>query len=565
MKNILIAVLILIVGFGAYSLVKQSKSEGYVANGALEYIPADTAIFAGTITPFPILDYLQSISSQQQPKDIEREKLSSPQTRFLAALYDQYQALSNKPKELLAAFGLADHLQAYMYSMGLIPVIKVQLNQADAFMAQLDLAEKSSGLHHKNLNYKGYNYRSYPFVNGKDLINLIIGEHKGWLTITLARTDEDPSLLEQTLGLKPVANNITQSAKLEDLVKRHGLLKELIVFVNHQAIANALTKGSGELGQQLTAILTKQSPADINLLRSPVCQQEFTNISNNWPMTLLGLQNLNVNKQQSNLNFKLIIESNNQTTLTALKNLQGVIYPFLSKFDESIISFNIGLNTDNLASSIQQFWQQINQPQLQCLPLANLQRILKRSQPNLIGVLAGMAQGANGLSLVLKDYTPATETQPAQIDALINLSVDNPKNLFAIASTFLPKLASIQLPDDGTAIDLTQYLSWPFGGKIEAAVKGKNIVFFTGTKSKKLSEQLANAKSLNNGELVNMYADYQQLYPAAVAILNAFEQGVPVNLIQLKNNPTKIQFDLTVSDQGIIISNRINHQSSGNK
>ena len=84
-------------------------------------------------------------------------------------------------------FGLAENIRSYFYTLGALPVLKIEVANADAIWTLLDKAEGESGLVHVAGQLKGVNYRSYPLTEATDeeQINLVVAVNNSMLTMTI--------------------------------------------------------------------------------------------------------------------------------------------------------------------------------------------------------------------------------------------------------------------------------------------------------------------------------------------------------------------------------------------
>ena len=91
MKKIVIAAAIIAAGAGAYWYTQHGSSSSASANPLLDYIPADTPVFTGQLKPFPLKNYLQSISSNYQQYSTDSlaqlGDLDSPMAKFFVSIY----------------------------------------------------------------------------------------------------------------------------------------------------------------------------------------------------------------------------------------------------------------------------------------------------------------------------------------------------------------------------------------------------------------------------------------------------------------------------------------------
>ncbi|MCL1036091.1 hypothetical protein L2750_02835 [Shewanella submarina] len=558
MKNLLIVLVIALAGGTLYYMAQQSGKQGYEPNGALEYVPADTAVFSGQLHPFPLRDYLVATANNyQNPSSIPLDMLETPQERFFYALFEQYTSQLKQPDEFIKSFGLDNRVEGYFYTLGLIPVMKLQIKEPAAFYGQLDAAEQSSGWSHTVRKVGELNVRAYELDDESGDIQMLVSDHKGWLTMTLAFAGQDPVTLEQSLGLKAVENNLTQTTLLKDIVKRHGFLSESVSYINHQTIVAALTKGEGLMGQQLTKLAELSDASELQEIRTAECQQEMAGIAANWPMTVAGLTHMSVDERHADMDVRTVIESNNSKVMSALQSLRGFIAPAASRMGDSVFSVGLGLDSDNLASSLNQVWQEMMTPQMQCLPLAAMQSELSQANPAMLGMFSGMAQGAKGVSVVVSGFELDEYGEPKSVDAMVSLAVEDPQTLYAMSASFLPQLAGVQLPADGSPIDVTDMLGLPPIGKVMLAAKGKHLVLYTGSRSTELANELGVVDSIKPNGIMVMTADYKKVFTPLFDVMEAMGEEIPPEIEGMKDANMKVLFDFDVTDKGLVFDTRM--------
>ena len=208
----------------------------------------------------------------------------------------------------------------------------------------------------------------------------------------------------------------------------------------------------------------------------------------------------------------------------------------------------------------------MSQPQYQCPPLVDLQYELGKANPAKLGMFAGMVPGAQGISVVVSGYDVDDAGQLTSLDALVSLAVSNPADLFAMSAGFLPQLAGVQLPADGSGVDVTDMLGLPPLGRVMLAAKGDNLVLYTGKRSAELANELANElalqkslaanelavqKSLAANGMVVMTADYKQLLTPVFNMIEAMGESVPPELQGMQSTDMKVKFSMDVKPSGL--------------
>ena len=152
MNKMLIAAAVVAVGAGGYWYSQQSAPLSTSDNAVLSYVPADTPLFSAQLTPFPIKSYINSLPEayRQYPVDVldELEQEDDPRAQFFVSLMKSYMASMKDGETFIKTFGFAADIRSYFYTLGAMPVLKIEVENADAVWALLDKAEAESGLMH---------------------------------------------------------------------------------------------------------------------------------------------------------------------------------------------------------------------------------------------------------------------------------------------------------------------------------------------------------------------------------------------------------------------------------
>ncbi|MCH7424840.1 hypothetical protein [Shewanella sp. MM_2022_3] len=578
MKKIVIAAAIIAAGAGAYWYTQHGSSSSASANPLLDYIPADTPVFTGQLKPFPLKNYLQSISSNYQQYSTDSlaqlGDLDSPMAKFFVSIYKQYMDGMKDPTALLKTFGLPNEIKPYFYTLGVVPVLKTDINQIDAFWAVLDKAEQESGYTHEKRTLAGIDYRAYSFAEegSTDKADLLFAHKDGILTVTFSASSIEPEVLEMALGLKKPAQSLAASGMLQEIIKTHGFMDDSISFINHVEIVKAITSQDGNmLAKQLTKFLAEESQGEDPLaqIRTPECRTELTAIAANWPRTVGGLTAFTSTEKESHMAASFVIESKNQAILTALQKMRGFIPAHLADINSTIFSMGLGIDVNEVAPSLTAIWDDLQKPQLTCAPLAELQAELSQQSPAMLGMFTGMANGVKGLSVSLLDYKMSSQDQEPKLeslDALISLTADNPSMLFNMVKPFAPMLAELQVADNGEPTDLSPLLMLPpeLNIKPMLAIKGQYLVVYSGDKGLALANKLASEKPSANG-LYSMSADYGKMFTPVLTLLEMTGEPVPEELQALKDYNMRVQMSFDVNKQGLVFGSVMNSKASDKK
>ncbi|MCL1146250.1 hypothetical protein L2747_09605 [Shewanella marinintestina] len=573
MNKMLIAAAVVAVGAGGYWYSQQSAPLSTSDNAVLSYVPADTPLFSAQLTPFPIKSYINSLPEayRQYPVDVldELEQEDDPRAQFFVSLMKSYMASMKDGETFIKTFGFAADIRSYFYTLGAMPVLKIEVENADAVWALLDKAEAESGLMHINANLKGVDYRSYKLTSEteEEQINLVFAVHDGLLTTTFSTSFSDATLLETALGVTPVDHSITDANIIQDIITKHGFTNEGISYINHKEIVTALTSTDGnQLAGQLSKLFAMADEDPFEELRTPACSAELASIANNWPRTVAGYDELKVTDSASSFGFRTVIESENKLLIDAYQKLRGFIPAYVQDIDNSVFTMGVGIDVNQMVPSLTAIWDDMLTPEYQCAPLAEMQAQMSQQNPAMLGMATGMANGVKGIGVSLIDYKIADDLDDPKlesVDAVISLSAENPAMLFNMAKSFSPELASVQLPTNGDAIDLSSMLPLPPEMNIspKLAVKGNHLVLFAGDKGEAVANSLGQEALANNG-LMLMSADYMKMFKPLLTFIELTGEQVPEELEMMKHYDMRVKFGLDIDQKGFQIDSHLDSRST---
>jgi len=513
MKKILIPVAAASIGAAAY-LYQQYESRYNV----LDYIPNDTALFAGTLAPQPLKDYLSLATNHTSPEEIEQLKSlynkgvenDTPATQFLFSLLNEYYSRLDNPEQLLNTFGLGNKAQSFVYTLGLLPVIKLEVEEPQVLWDLLDKKEQETGFLHEQKQLKEITFRSYPLTpqNETTSIDLVIAQHNGFLTVTLNTEEISEATLAMALGMEKPSQSLADSSTLSNIVKQHKFSKTAVGFVNHIAIIDGITGADDSLlAKHLTTLMAQSKEHSLESLQTPVCQQEFHAIAENWPRTAFGYTDVNITPEKFDVSFSYIIENKNAVILEALKSLRGYVPDYTQQFEDNIFATSLAIKTDNISNAVSTILSDLQTPAYQCVPLASSQKTLSAVSQSIgmLGMATNMAAGVYGASTALFDINIEKdqngESQLNNLDGLMAIHAYSPETLFSTIKMFVPQLQQTQLTNNGPEIDLTPLFNIDPVLNLDPklAIKGKHIVLYNGQKGKQHANKIGAEKLSPNG------------------------------------------------------------------
>ncbi|MEI6896488.1 MAG: hypothetical protein V5786_03175 [Psychromonas sp.] len=575
MKKLIIAGAIIATGASAYILTQQELLPTYPfasTYNVLEYIPADTPIFAGQLEPFPLKDYIASTPNMMTASDHKKRTDSSlPASKFLFNLMDTYQTSLSDADLFINTFGLPDNVRAYFYTLGWLPVFKIEIANEQAIWTLLDKAELESGFTHKKGTLEDISYRIYRW-DKSDPINgeVIVAINNGFLTITFNSAYHEETLLAKALGLVAAEESLADSAMIEETIKKHNFDNASLAFINHIEIVKGLTTEDGnQLARQITRLdKVLDMKSVLAEFRNKQCATEFATIAANWPRTVSGYTQLDIDDAQSTIGISTIIESNNQVILNALSAIRGFIPKYTADIDNNVLAMGLGFNVSELSNTLNKIWGDLQTPTYRCQPLAEIQTEITQlgKMIAIVSIGANMANGVQGLSFGLLDYALSKIDNAPQldsVDALFTVSVDNPEGLFNSIKMFIPELQKMQLTKGSEPIQLSNILPVPAEFNIDPklVIKGKHIVIYNGEKAKKVADQLT-SESLSANGIYNLSYDVKKAFIPLVTATELYDDEIIEESIEdimlSAEYDVRVQMSIDINEQGLIFKSKLN-------
>jgi len=538
----------------------------------LSYIPADTIYFFGGLEPASLTDMLKIAGPQwefMQPADFKKmfdqqlpnNKDMPPAARMLTGLFIEYLTAFNDPKTAQSTLGVGDELDATLYSVGTIPVIRIKLADTKAFNAFVNRAEAMTQVMPEQESHGDVSFKTYSFSTpgsdhqGSAGARLVISVDNDYALITLLTPLENQATRDVILGIKKPANSLADATLLKELKSRHNFHPAYLGYVNHVEIMKGLTAPEGnEFGRMLGTLLktistqktsppaqadgdsgqtsiTQNEPVTKNPLaaiQTTACRTELLAITQTWPRTVFGYTELSLEKKPGKIAMRMLVENTDATFMQQLQKLRGFIPAHIQKVESRpALGFGLGFNIDELTPVVSQIFTEFTQKDYQCQFLAEMKQGLIGSNPVLaLGMMTGMAAGVQGISATILDIDAAMNLEQKgaapdirSLDAIVTISAKEPQRLLLMAANFQQGMPPIQLPADGTPIDFPVPLPTSGLGSVKLALKGNHIVAYIGDKAEQLAQAMANdplaatgifALNIDFGKYMRLINDFVQ-------------------------------------------------------
>lgn len=512
----------LLVGAAIGALVIAGVAGGYLIFGGskeqrlLQYVPADTVFFAGSVKPVEVRKYLElsqwsaGLLEQTQPdyqKIEEAAKAKGPFAHFLVALYlDYLEQFRKGPDQVLAHYGLADKTESAVYLVGALPVLRLHVRDSTAFLGAIAAAEQKSGLTPKVEKAGNLQLRRYPIKNpeeGKPGADLVVAAGGGAVVITIDSTKLDDQTRALTLGLQKPAKSLAHG-KLAELAKTHELDNDSVFYIDFVEISKSLVNPKSTLLGQHLQLMAGDRPSSEEI-QTPACQKEIPAFVAHVPRLVGGLKAYKTTDTGADMTVVYDLEIANAALLKSFSDIRGVLPKhLLAKENQPLAWFGWGVDIDKVAAAVTTMVRDFGAQAYQCEPLLKAQKSV--TTQNLAGLMMlGMARGVKGISAAFYslDMAKAKAGSTDGVDGIVTLSATDPLLLWEMTAKFV---GPVTVPKNGEPIDVPL----PTGGSIKVALKGNHLVAYLGPKGTLAAQQLGGQDLTPNGVFTVGY-DYSLL------------------------------------------------------
>ncbi len=558
------------IAVGAYIATQPSSSNTHISLPELDYVPADTAVFWGQLAPFEQSKYMTYLPKElRQIQQLEQitaafRQQDNKNLDFLATLMEQYNLALTSPESMQQILGFGSSFRALAYTVGLLPTIRYELADPEALLTTIKMAAQDAEISFSDEQIKGVNITCYKLELAPSAeLELITSVQGNWVTTTINTPFNTPEDLEVALGITKPAQALSETNKLENYTEQFGFDGSALAFINHIAIANGITANKNTAFTRMldNALELSGDSTTLAAVRTPACQADYSDIASQWPATVMGVKAFNFTPEQVEIDADTIVVANNTEMLSTLAKLRGFI-PEQQEQHSTMMSMAYGIDVAQLAPTLNTLWRQFTQADFQCAELVALQNQAKQNNPMAVAMMTGMANGIKGMSASVFAYTleqnQQGEPEPKAFDALLSLSADDPMMLVNTAKGLAPMLADLEIPTDGSAVSISQYLPapTPLDVDVKLALKGQHLVLFSGDTSTQVATKLAGQKLEKNG-MVAFEIDMQAAMQPLMAMLAASGEPLPKEFAALSKQNMHLALSMDVSDKGLVLGSDI--------
>lgn len=537
----------------------------------LESVPADTPIFAAGHADSRMADFTDSMmmpSSESEIRELrnlfESEDIDSPSLSLLFWFADDYFTQANLGYQaIMDRYGIKEDGAGLFYLDGAMPVARIALDDEEAFRAVLNQASTDTGLEARTTTVNEIPVQLWRLTppEAKLSADLAIAVNNGLATVTVFNGQDTPSTMAQRLGLSDIDQSMADAGTWEDLGERYDFDDSTRMFLDFARLVESfMLPDNTALGRDLTR-LAPEMMAETSGSLDDSCRAEVVDLARQAPRLVAGNEALSITGDTLSQSIRLIWEINNAPVTTELQKLPGSLPTYATEGTDKIFALALGMDVNQLAPVATALWTQFTAADFECQALVDLQAQAKTTNPAMIGMATGMAQGVKGIGAALYSLE-ADPSSPVGLtgSALVSLSAENPETIAGLIASSIPGLAGLSIPSNGEAVEVPAPLPTP---PIYAAIKGKHLVVYTGEPAQADAEAMADEPLNTRGTTAGAF-NYQGFGNAALTVLQAIPNAADMSdvagdgscselyagILQLAQMPMVITYEDDYTDRG---------------
>lgn len=387
-----------------------------------------------------------------------------------------------------------------MYGHGLLPVVRAELIDGDAFEAAVKAIESDAGYRLDAGELDGFGYR-YMDDEGT---RVVFGAFGDYVVLTVVPTSFTDTELKQVVGLEPPAESLAASGKLGEIAAEYGYTSHYIGFIDTQQIAATLV---AEEGSELDAMLLGNAGVDRAAI-SEVCREEILEFASIAPRMVFGYRKI----ADDGIDAAMTIELRDDIA-AGLSTLPAMV-PGLGLDPGAFLSLGMGFDLKAARTFYEARLDAMAEDPYVCEYFADLEASAARGREALKQPVPPVVYGFRGIVAVFDsfDFDALRGARMGEQDAALLVAIEDAPGLLLTASMFSPELAALDIQTDGHPVLLDLPILASFGEAPYLAMTEDSMVVATGDDSGGRIESMLIAESEDPAPILSLAGDAGRYY-----------------------------------------------------
>lgn len=497
------------------------------ADAPLTFVPADTPYVFANLEPIPAADLDAWLAQSETMIGLWRTQYDSVYARlagdeqmqtakpWLKAIDDEFHGKTLRQSLEMLGFSLQSH--SAIYGIGLAPVIRVQLADPAAFGAFVARIEAKGGSKIPTGKIGDLDY--WQFADARSPLRGIVALQGNHLVLTLAPAADDAAL-RTLLGIDKPAQSLGDGGTLSQINAKYGYVPYASGYVDSTRLVSLFTAAPTPLETAFLAALEIQKP-EIDA----ACRTEYAALAQVAPRLAFGYTTFEPKRSigVSHLELRGDIAQD-------LMKLRAPM-PGLAAAADSLLDVGVSLKLAQLPPLVSKWAGAVQSAPWKCDSLQGLNQAFADGsvQLNNPAVFAA-APVFEGLHAIATRFSMPTAGQAPDFAGKLVIGSPSPKALIAMAQSFAPQLASMNLQADGKVQPLPAMPGMPAAMPAHVAMTGTLLGIAVGTGEEATLAQAMTSNPTQQPVFVMGYA--------GAAFAQFFEQ-MQASLETLESDPAK--------------------------
>lgn len=456
MKKVVVGVLLLaLVAGGLFWMLGRGPTGGGSSDAPLSFVPADSPYVFANFEPLPgpVVEKAMQQSAEVMGMygelfdslRVELEASEKPEDKRILAMLDALIAeFDNKtPQQINDSLGIGLDGRIALYGIGMVPVLRMDLAKPDNLRAFIGRMEKAAGAEMTKAKLEALEYWVFqPEAAPLMGVGAIIGNQ---LVLTLAPAQAEPAVLRVLLGVDKPAKSVLDSGSLQALNKDYKFTPYFSGYLDSAKLIAAYNANSAVDQAFLKALGTEKPQIDAT------CSKELSELATAWPRMVVGYEVFEPTRNVS----RFVFETRSDIASELLK-LRAPM-PGLGKASEAaMLNFGLSFKLSAVPGVVNAFAGKVAESPWECAQLADLNQAFDEAKTGINNpAVFAAAPVFSGLHLILNtlEMDFASGATPSGSGALL-IGSDNPASLIGMAKGFVPQLATLEIPTDGSVVAL---------------------------------------------------------------------------------------------------------------
>lgn len=391
----------------------------------------------------------------------------------VSAVMEEILALADKEEREQIGVTRDDGLVIYGY--GLMPVLRMTVSDPEAFRAFLTRIGNKAGVGMGSTTHDGREVSRLAF----DPVVVLGDLRDGVVSVGVTGLDGEQAMLEHLFSEAPTGETLAESGAASALVSEYGFLSAGVGYLDIPRML-ALITGDGETPGVLDRF--GAVPEDL----TPACRGELVSLAGKMPRLVFGYDNLS----ESAMTMRSILEME----AGVAEALAGwtVPVPGLGAPTDARYAFGMSLDGTKAAQDIKGWMNAAAEREFECEFLAEVTWKESAAKINvaplyMVGNPKGFMFQLNELEI--RDIEAKDFTASASFMAVF----DNAQTLAGMARMISPELQSMELPTDGTPVQVPAEAMQGFDQPLWLAATNTNLAGAVGDGAAERISQVMNA------------------------------------------------------------------------